>query len=329
MQTSDQHTARAFWVTEPGRGEIRTETLPPPGPADLVVKATYSAISHGTEMLVFGGRVPPSQYDVMRAPFQAGTFPGPVKYGYMSVGTVIDGPADRVGSAVFSLHPHQDTYLVPADAAITVPTTVPPRRAVLAANMETAINGLWDAGIGLGDRCVVVGAGLVGCLVARLASRLPGAEVTLVDIDPSRADIAATLEVPFATPNDVEGDADLVIHASGNPVGLVTSLSLAGLEATVLEMSWFGDRAAELPLGEAFHSKRLTLKSSQVGHVPADRRARWSHGRRLAKALEILADPAFDTLITQESAFEALPRTFERLMGGTDRPLCHLVVYDA
>ncbi|MEM7443440.1 MAG: zinc-binding alcohol dehydrogenase [Pseudomonadota bacterium] len=329
MQSAVKITARAYWVAEPGRGEIRSEAIKAPAASEVLIQTRYSAISRGTEMLVFSGQVPPSEYDTMRAPFQHGTFPGPLKYGYISVGTIVDGPEDRLGSTVFCLHPHQDRYVVPSHAAIDVPADVPPRLAVLAANMETAINGLWDSGIGVGDHCVVVGAGLVGCLVAALASRIPGVEVTLVDIDPSREEIAASLGAHFAMPADAVGDADLVIHTSGNPAGLVTSLGLAGFEATILEMSWFGSRTANVPLGEAFHSKRLTLKSSQVGHVADGRRARWSHGRRLVKALDLLADPIFDRLITHESQFEDLPQTFEGLADGAERPLCHLINYDS
>jgi len=294
---------------------------------EILVKASYGAISRGTETLVFDGHVPSSQYDAMRAPFQQGDFPGPVKYGYVSVGTVLDGPTSRIGTSVFCLHPHQDIYVVPADAALPIPVEVSPRRAVLAANMETAINGLWDSNASIGDRIVVIGAGVVGCLVAALAVRIPGTKVMLVDIDPTKAAIAATLGAGFAAPDEAPSDVDLVIHASGNPAGLQTALSLAGFEATILEMSWFGNRPASLSLGEAFHAKRLTLKSSQVGHVPAERRARWSYRRRLAKALDLLADPVFDALITSECAFEDLPQTMEGLTRQTTSPLCQLIVY--
>lgn len=327
IQSPTQRAARAFWLAEPGRGEIRHEDLPARAPQDLLVEARYGAISRGTEALVFSGRVPPSQHDAMRAPFQQGDFPAPVKYGYISVGTVLQGPQDRIGDTVFCLHPHQDLYVVPAEAALTVPETIPARRAVLAANMETAINGLWDAGAAIGDRIVIVGGGLVGCLVAALAARLPGTDVTLVDTDAGRATVATALGAGFASPDQADGEADLVIHASGNPKGLQTALTLAGFEATVLELSWFGDRVASLPLGEAFHAKRLTLKSSQVGHVPANRRAGWSRTRRQAKALELLADPVFDVLITDESAFEDLPATLPRLANDTSGALCHLIVY--
>lgn len=308
--------ATAFWTVAAGMGELRTEHLAEPGTEEILVRALYSAISRGTEALVFDGRVPENQHDAMRAPFQAGAFPFPVKYGYASVGET------PVGEIVFCLYPHQDAYIVPQAACLPVPPGVPPRRAALAANMETALNGIWDAGLQPGDRVTVIGAGVVGSLVAYLAGRVPGTEVRLFDTNPGRKSLAETLGVGFGT----HADSDIVIHASGNPDGAAEALRLAGPEATVLEMSWYGDRMVPLPLGEAFHSRRLTLRSSQVGQLPAHRRARWTHRRRLAKALELLGDDRLDALIDGESPFEALPETMARL---ADRPgaLAHLVRY--
>ena len=319
--------ARAFWTAEPGRGEIREAPLRPPKPGEVLVQALRSGISRGTESLVFRGLVPESQWTAMRCPFQEGEFPGPVKYGYASVGRVVSGPAELQGRRVFCLHPHQDRYVVPLDAVTPLPEAVPDSRGVLAANMETAVNGLWDAAPRLGDSIAVVGAGVVGCMVAALAARLPGARVELIDTDPRRAAVAARLGCAFAVPAEATGDADLVIHASGSPEGLATALGLAGFEATVLELSWYGDRAVAAPLGEAFHGRRLTLRSSQVGTVATAQRARWSHLRRLVLALDLLADPRFDVLLTGESAFEDLPATLARLASTPDGALCHVVTY--
>lgn len=318
--------AHAFWVTAPGRGEIRAERLPAAGCGDAVVRTLYSGISRGTESLVQAGRVPPSDYARMRAPFQAGEFPAPVKYGYANVGLVEAGPAALNGRTVFCLYPHQTRYVVPADALHVLPGAVPPGRAVLAANLETALNGLWDAGPLPGDRIAVVGGGTVGCLVAWLAGRIPGCIVELVDVAPARAAIAATLGVRFASPGSAARDADLVIHASGAPAGLATALELAGVEATVVELSWFGDRAVSLPLGGAFHARRLTLRSSQVGSLPPAQRPRWTHRRRLELALALLADPALDALISGESAFAELPAVLPTLAAGD--ALCHRIRYD-
>ena len=313
---------RAFWVATPGRGEIRTAPGRDAGPDEVAVRALASGISRGTEALVFQGRVPESQYDVMRCPFQAGDFPGPLKYGYASVGTL-----EHDGTRVFCLHPHQDRYVVPLNMVVPVPDDVPDSRAVLAANMETAVNAMWDAGPRIGDRIAVVGGGVVGCFVAALSSRLPGVSVELVDINPARAEIAAELGVGFATPDTARGDLDIVVHASGVPAGLTTALSLAGFEATVLEMSWYGDRMVPAPLGEAFHSRRLTLRSSQVGHVATSRRARRTHHDRMTLGLELLRDPAFDCLLSETSEFADLPQTMARLAENPGDTLCHVVTY--
>ncbi|HEX2825784.1 MAG TPA: zinc-binding alcohol dehydrogenase [Burkholderiales bacterium] len=319
--------ARAFWTVEPGRGEIRAATLEAPGPDDVVVQTLRSGISRGTESLVFRGAVPQSQWAAMRCPFQAGEFPGPVKYGYASVGRVVSGPEALQGRRVFCLHPHQDRYVVPADTVTPLPDAVTDARGVLAANMETAVNALWDAAPRLGDRIAVVGGGVVGCIAAALAARIPGTRVELVDIDERRAAVASKLGCAFAPPERAAHDADLVIHASGSAEGLATALSLAGFEATVIEMSWYGDRAVPAPLGEAFHSRRLTLRSSQVGAVATAQRARWSHRRRMALALDLLTDPVFDVLLTGESRFEELPGALARLAGAPDGALCHVVTY--
>jgi threonine dehydrogenase-like Zn-dependent dehydrogenase len=320
-------TARAFWIAAPGRGEIRDEALAAPGEGEVRVRALHSALSRGTETLVFRGEVPASEQRRMRAPFQAGDFPAPVKYGYCSVGVVEAGPTGLLGRAVFCLHPHQTRYVVPADAVHPLPEGVPPARAVLAANMETALNALWDAEPRLGDRIAVVGAGVVGLLVARLAARMPGCDVQVIDLQPGRREIAERFGARFALPEEAEGEADLVIHASGTAAGLETALRLAAFEATVLEMSWHGTRTVALPLGEAFHARRLVIRSSQVGHVAAAQRGRWSHRRRLACALDLLADGACDALITDHAPFEALPQILADLAAGHSATLCQRIDY--
>jgi D-arabinose 1-dehydrogenase-like Zn-dependent alcohol dehydrogenase len=321
-------TARAFWVTGPGRGEIQDVTLASPREHEILVRTRFSGISRGTEALVFAGRVPRSEWSRMRAPFQEGVFPAPVKYGYMNVGMVEVGPPRLRGRLIFALYPHQTHYVVPATAVHLLPDSLPPRRAVLAANMETAVNGLWDARPHVGDRVAVIGAGVVGCLVAWLASRVAGCRVQLVDVNPARAAVAAAIGVSFATPARAEGNCDLVVHASGSPDGLADALRLAGLEATVVEMSWFGDRTVPLQLGEAFHVNRLVLRSSQVGRIPAAQRARWDTARRMQFALDLLRDHQLDVLLTGESRFESLPDTMRRLTSGAEHPLCHVVAYD-
>jgi threonine dehydrogenase-like Zn-dependent dehydrogenase len=326
-QLSTREEARAFWIEDRSQAAIRPVALPKPGPDDVVVEALFSGISRGTETLVFRHGVPPSQYAAMRCPFQEGDFPAPVKYGYSAVGRVVAGQPGLCGRPVFVLHPHQTRFVVPAAAAIPLPQGVPPGRAVLAANMETAINGLWDAGIMIGDRVCVIGAGVVGLLVAYLAARIVGVSLLLIDVDPAKADAAATLGLPFRTSIENIGGFEIVIHASGSPEGLRAAMAVADREATIVEISWFGDRDVPLPLGEAFHSHRLTLRSSQVGTVPACRRAHWTNRRRLELALRLLADDRLDTLISGDSPFECLPEVMRSLAAGTLPALCHRIRY--
>ena len=318
---------RAFWIATPGRGEIRDEKLPSPSPDDVVVRAIYSGISRGTEALVFRGRVPVSEYGRMRAPFQAGDFPGPIKYGYASVGQVERGPKELQDRHVFVLYPHQTRYVVPAASVHPLPDDVPPGRAVLAANLETAINGVWDAALQIGDRVTVVGGGTVGCLAAWLAGRVAGCDVQLVDTNPRRAAIAEALGVRFARPETASEGADVVIHSSGSPAGLEVALRVAGFESTITELSWYGDREVPVALGQTFHSRRLTLKSSQVGAVARSQRTRWDARRRMRLALALLADAALDGLITGESDFEAMPRVMAEIASQPGDTLCHRIRY--
>lgn len=320
--------ARAFWIVAPGRGEIRVEALPPPGPEDVVVRTLHSGVSRGTEALVFHGRVPPEEYQRMRAPFQAGDFPVPVKYGYSAVGVVEQGPPALLRQRVFTLSPHQDRVVVPAAQAHLVPAGVPSRRAVLAANLETAVNALWDAALVPGSRVAVVGGGTVGCLVAWLAGRVPGCAVQLVDVRASRADVAAALGVSFAGPGQATPDCDVVFHASASGDGLATAIGLAGTEATVVELSWYGEGRVPAALGGAFHSRRLTLKASQVGQIAPAQRPRWTYARRLRLALSLLGDAALDRLLTGECGFAELPRVLPTVLADGADVLCHTVRYD-
>jgi threonine dehydrogenase-like Zn-dependent dehydrogenase len=264
----------------------------------------------------------------MRAPFQEGDFPAPVKYGYLNVGTVEQGPAELCGRTVFCLYPHQTAYVVPADAVTVVPDGVPSARAVLAGTVETAVNALWDAAPLVGDRVTVVGAGTVGCCVARLLSRFPAVQVTLVDVDPSRAEIADAMGVEFSLPSDAADGRDLVLHASATSAGLQLSLDLLAREGTVIDLSWYGDSEVRLSLGGTFHSGRLSIRSSQVGTISPARRGSRTHADRLALALDLLRDPAFDALLTGQSRFSELPDLMARLAAGSLPALCHTITYE-
>lgn len=319
--------ARALWIERPGQASLRTEPVRAPGPDEVLVRALASGISRGTESLVFHGQVPESEHQRMRAPFQEGDFPGPVKYGYCSVGRVEQGPPELLGKRVFCLFPHQDLYVVGAEHVTPLPDAVPDARAVLAANMETAVNAMWDAGVRVGDRVAVVGGGVVGLLCAHLAARIPGVRLEVVDIDPRRGEVAAALGLTLVTPAQATGDADLVLHCSGSAAGARTALDLAGFEATVLELSWFGTREVPLPLGGRFHSGRLTLRASQVGSIATSRRARRTYRQRMALALELLADERLDALLTHRAPFEELPARMPDITDPGAGVLCFVVTY--
>ncbi|MFP3947999.1 MAG: zinc-dependent alcohol dehydrogenase [Gemmatimonadota bacterium] len=344
----EELVARQLWIEAPGRARIREAILAPPGPGQVLIRTRYSGISRGTESLVFRGRVPASQGAAMRAPFQEGDFPGPVKYGYLSVGEVVDvregagpvdgvgvsdgaiaagGPGSLAGRTVFCLHPHQDLYVVPAGAVTPLPAGVPAERAILAGNMETALNAVWDGNPAPGQRITVVGAGVVGLSIAWLCGRIPGTQVTAVDVNPAREEAACALGVGFDGEIPSEAGSDLVFHASGTPEGLRDALRAASADGTVVEVSWFGDTPVELPLGEEFHSRRLTLRSSQVGAVPPSHRSRWSRKERRELAVGLLRDSRLDVLITGESPFEELPGVLHDLSRDPGDALCHRIRY--
>jgi threonine dehydrogenase-like Zn-dependent dehydrogenase len=310
---------RAFWTVAPGRGEILPASLIPSDADNLLVHAVATGVSRGTEALVFAGRVPVSQYQAMRAPLMEGEFPFPVKYGYSAAGRMADG------TRVFVLHPHQDCFVAPASMCIRIPDAVPTNRAVLAANMETALNIVWDAAPLPGERMLVIGAGVVGLLTASLLARIPGTCVVVADVDRKREPLAQMFGCDFALPEHAPREQDLVIHASASEAGLRLALGCAGFEARIVEASWFGDAAPAVPLGEAFHSRRLRLIASQVGAVAPSMRGRRSHAERLGLALELLADSRYDALLEGPTRFEDMPEAMPRILapGG----LCHVITY--
>ena len=281
------------------------------------------------------GKVTSAEYGRMRAPFQSGDFPFPIKYGYCAAGIVENGPPELVGKSVFALHPHQDRFVVPANSLCVLPDNLPMRRAPIAANMETALNALWDSGVGPGDNIIVIGAGIVGLLITYLCARLPGADVTAVDPQGSRASVANAFGAQFLQPGELldqfgGGDrqqADLIFHTSASEPGLRSALQVAGQEARIVEMSWYGEHEVTIPLGATFHSRRLQLVSSQVGHVSPSRRPRWSYKRRLTKALELLCDKQLDMLITEEFAFQDLPNQLPAYLNGSGEGLAAVVRY--
>lgn len=325
-RSRDGISALALWFPAAGSCQLRTELLPKPSANEVVVRTLFSGISRGTEKLVFAGKVPDSEAERMRGPNMGGNFSFPVKYGYSAVGIVEAGPAEFTGKTVFCLHPHQDVFVVAAEMVTPLPPDVPPARAVLAANMETALNIVWDAGVLPGDRVAVFGAGVVGALVAYIAARIPGTDTILVDTQKKRQDLATSLDIAFAQPDALEGEFDVMINATASADALAAALSHAGQEARIVEASWYGDSSVPIPLGGAFHSRRLSIVGSQVGSIPPARRARWDFARRLAKALDLLADPGLDALISGETSFADLETDYPDILARADT-LCHRIRY--
>lgn len=325
MEREDSAIATGLWVTGPNRLELRPSPLAELAPGMNRVRTLFSGVSRGTERLVQDGRVPASEYERMACPRQRGQFPFPVLYGYAAVGIVEAGPLS--GQTVFCLHPHETAFIAENEALIPVPAGVPARRAVLAANMETALNALWDAGAGPGDRILIVGGGVVGGLIAALCAQLPGSDVTLVDPQPSRAALAKTLGCAWQADGAGLADFDLVFHTSAHENGLAIAIAAAGREARIIELSWYGTDTVAAPLGGAFHALRLTLQASQVGAIAPSRRSRWSYRRRLAKALSLLANPALDAFITHEIPFTDAPSALPPLLGRSADVLMPVLVY--
>lgn len=316
--------ARGFWAVGPGQGELRAEELAPPGEGQVLVRTLASGISRGTESLVFHGRVPDSEHARMACPMMGGAFPFPVKYGYSAVGIARSGAFS--GQRVFALAPHQDAFLAPAAMLHPLPDALPTHRAVLAANMETALNILWDAAPLAGERAMVVGAGVVGLLTGFLLARIPALALTIIDRDPARGTVAEALGLAFALPEDAPADRELIVHASGNPAGLAFALDHAAPEARILEASWYGAARCEIPLGGAFHSQRLRIIGTQVGQVGGAMRGRRSYAQRLATALSLLDDPRLDALLDGPTRFDDLPAAMPKILGAPGA-LCHVVTY--
>lgn len=311
MQVTE--TAQALFYTAPGVAELRDVALAPLALGQVEVRTLYSGLSRGTERLVSAGGVPLGEYARMRAPHQEGNFPFPVKYGYAAVGVVEAGPDALLGSHVFSLYPHQNRFRVPADAVVPLPGDVPAARAVLGANAETALNAIWDAEPKSGERMLVLGAGLLGCLIAAFLSRIHR-PVDITDRIAEPGERLGDFPVRFMSSGAVGSEYDVVFHTTASASGLQAAIDALAFEGRVIELSWFGNRQVAVMLGGAFHARRLTIHASQVGHVAPSRRATTTHRDRLTEALGLLADPRLDRLITTEVAFADLPAEIPRLL---------------
>ncbi len=309
---------QALWIVEKQSANLQQASLG----NGVLVRTLYSGISRGTEKIVLNGEVPESEYQRMRCHGQEGEFSFPVKYGYCSVGEVLEG--SLAGQQVFVLHPHQDYFRIPEERLHLLPETVPASRAILAANMETALNINWDAELVKGERVAVIGAGVVGSLSAYLAKD-QGADAVLIDKNAQRASVAAELGIEFLTPEAVSGEFEKIIHTSASEAGLTLALNLAKEEGRIIEASWYGNKTVELPLGGAFHSRRLRIISSQVGKIPASK-ANWSISSRMQRAIELLEDSRLDCLISGETGFEEIPTSYLEIINHPDT-LCHRIRY--
>ena len=324
-----KHMATALWHMAPGTIHAQIDTLLPVREGEVRVQTHYSAISRGTERLVSLGAVPESEWQTMRAPFQSGEFPFPVKYGYSTAGQVKEGPEGLIGKSVFCLFPHQDHFIVPVEAVVPIPEHIPLRRATMAGNMETALNAVWDSGLSAGDRVAVVGAGIVGLLTGFLCAQMPGAEVSILDVNPDRVALGCEMGLNICLPDAAPNNCDVVFHTSVNEAGLATAIGCAGVESTIVEMSWYGDKSVNVGLGGAVHSKRLRFISSQVGMVSTQHRARWTYRRRLEKAVSLLDNEALDLLVRKDVNFTDAPGLLPAILDASNTDLPPLIKYPA
>ncbi len=310
----------ALWCIGDSKAELRQASVG----EGVLVENVYSGISRGTERLVFEGQIPKSEFERMRCFGQQGDFSFPVKFGYCSVVRVLEG--ELAGKHAFTLYPHQQKFRTATEKLHLLPEGLPAERAVLAANMETALNVAWDSEASAGDRVVVIGAGVLGLLVGYLLNKMPATDVTVIDKNKNRAALAKKLQLKFAEPENSPNDCDLVINTSASSEGLGQAIEIAGNQAKIIEASWHGTKEVSLQLGEAFHSRRLSLISSQVGQIPESKRARWDYRRRMSVALGLLEDPLLDVLISGESEFENLAHQYSEILHNPET-LCHRVRY--
>jgi len=319
--------ATSLWHISPTASELQSEKLATPTDNKLIIKSLYSLVSTGTERLVASGLVPPSMHQLMQVPSMGGDFNFPVKYGYSLVGKVVS-KGDLEGRLVHLLHPHQNQLITDSSAISLLSKAIPAKRAALASNMETALNAVWDSGVSVGDKVVVCGFGMIGGLVARLLALMPAVEVVVLEKNAYR--IAQATKMGFTVNPSTLQNFDCSFHTSGSSVGLQTCIEAVGMEGKIIELSWYGTKSVQLQLGADFHYHRKQLISSQVGHVPFAKNARWDYARRKAVVWELLQNQVFDAHITDEVAFADGPAFFTDLRSGDllDAGLGWVIRYD-
>lgn len=322
--------SKSLWFKNQFHAVMETEMLPvlPPNKKknSCLIKTLFTAISPGTEYLVYSGGVPKKLYVEMRCPYMGGDFSFPIKYGYSLVGQVLDGPTSLKGKLIHTLHPHQDYARISAEDVYVIPDGISPQRATLASNMETALNAIWDSGVNIGDKVLIVGFGIIGSLIARILSFIPQVEVDVLDVQPAKITLIEQLGFSIYK-EEKEKKYDLAFHTSGSGPGLQTSINNVGLEGKIIETSWYGDKEVNLCLGETFHSQRKLIISSQVSHLPACKSARWDYKRRKEVVFQLLLHPEFDAHITHTIAFHNLPKLFQSLKKNRCQELSYLVYY--
>ncbi|WNJ16800.1 zinc-binding alcohol dehydrogenase [Pontibacter sp. G13] len=326
---SNSLIAQALWHLDAQSSELAEVPLEISPTLPCTVETQASLISSGTERLVSSGLVPASIQPDMRVPYMRGNFEFPMTYGYSLVGKVSNHDHPLSGQMVHLLHPHQTICQVASGDAFPVPEGIPARRATLASNLETAVNAIWDSGMSTGDKILVVGFGIIGSLVARLASLFPGTEVYVAETQRKRRMMAEQMGFFLLGDHDSEVEFDCAFHCTGASGGLQTAIDQVGYEGVIVELSWYGTRGIEVNLGGDFHSKRKKIISSQVSNLPADRQGRWGFRRRKETVFELLKDPVFDAHITREIPFEELPDFFQRLRQGEIHELACCVSYPA
>ena len=321
---------RELWFTGPRRVELRQgQPSSPLAPGEVKARALHSGISQGTELLLYRNEGPRVFDPSLDAP---GTPVYPRRYGYSWVGNIVESRARgvEVGQCVFALRSHGDVHVLRPEVIRTIPASIPSTRATLAANMETALTVVWDAGIAIGDRVLVLGGGVVGLLTAMLAKVAGAARVSVVEPFPRRRQAALSLgaDEAFSPGQDVpDGECDVVIEATGDPASLDRAIAHAGLEATIVVASFYGERRSPIALGTEFHRRRLHLTASQVSRIPAHKTARWDASRRFAMVLERLTDPRLDALVEPPVPFAEAPAVFARLDADPGMALHTVFVY--
>lgn len=313
-------SSRSLWHIDAGHSEIRSQNLDPL-PGQILLQSLYSLISLGTEKTIALGGVPGNVYDKMKVPYMEGSFSLPVKYGYSLVARSEEGQCYHL------MHPHQDLVSVNPESLTPVPPGIPPSRAVLVSNMETALTAYWDAGPLKDEKIMIAGFGLIGALTALLL-RLKGfQDITVYEPDATRTGLARRLGFHTGDPGFDPGPFDLAFHSSGNASGLQHCLEVMGPEGRILELSWYGRQKITLGLGEHFHINRLRIIASQVSSIPRNLQGAWNFAKRKQEVLSLLADPCWDRLEIEEVPFETSPAVFYKIRHSQTKGLTYILKY--